>query len=265
MPRDGAAQLAWAGGACRRRGWDRQDVSAAPFLRRAEPSGARVPGEPATRSSRPVRSDRSSRWATSPAASSGSRSRAGCPYEVMTPSRTSCASGRPRCSCSRTCTGPTRRRSVLRLLARRVETVPALVVVSYRDDELEGAHPLRLRARRAALGPVDHAAEDRPALLRSSCGARSNRTTSTRRSSTARQQETRSSSSRRLPRKPMEIPDAVGDAVLARAARLSSDARTFLESIRGRAAARRGLAPGGARRPSRRECRRMSRVGNADG
>ena len=33
---------------------------------------------------------------------------------------------------------------VLRLLARRVETVPALVLVSYRDDELDGAHPLRL-------------------------------------------------------------------------------------------------------------------------
>src|SRR5919202_1087820 len=33
---------------------------------------------------------------------------------------------------------------VLRLLARRVETVPALVVASYRDDELDRAHPLRI-------------------------------------------------------------------------------------------------------------------------
>src|SRR5436190_3807995 len=32
---------------------------------------------------------------------------------------------------------------VLRLLARRIETVPALVVASYRDDELDRAHPLR--------------------------------------------------------------------------------------------------------------------------
>jgi hypothetical protein len=31
---------------------------------------------------------------------------------------------------------------VLRLLARKVETVPALVVASYRDDELARAHPL---------------------------------------------------------------------------------------------------------------------------
>src|SRR6187397_545056 len=33
---------------------------------------------------------------------------------------------------------------VLRLLARRVETVPALVLASYRDDQLGRAHPLRI-------------------------------------------------------------------------------------------------------------------------
>ena len=33
---------------------------------------------------------------------------------------------------------------VLRLLARKVQTVPALVLVSYRDDELDRAHPLRV-------------------------------------------------------------------------------------------------------------------------
>ena len=33
---------------------------------------------------------------------------------------------------------------VLRLLARRVEAVPALVVATYRDDELDARHPLRL-------------------------------------------------------------------------------------------------------------------------
>jgi hypothetical protein len=33
---------------------------------------------------------------------------------------------------------------VLRLLARRVEKVPALIVATYRDDELDRAHPLRL-------------------------------------------------------------------------------------------------------------------------
>ncbi len=33
---------------------------------------------------------------------------------------------------------------VVRLLARRIDTVPALVLASYRDDELDRAHPLRL-------------------------------------------------------------------------------------------------------------------------
>ena len=33
---------------------------------------------------------------------------------------------------------------VLRLLARGVETVPALVIASYRDDELDPVHPLRI-------------------------------------------------------------------------------------------------------------------------
>ncbi len=38
---------------------------------------------------------------------------------------------------------------VLKLLARRAQTVPALVLVSYRDDELDRAHPLRVVVGRA--------------------------------------------------------------------------------------------------------------------
>jgi hypothetical protein len=41
---------------------------------------------------------------------------------------------------------------VLRLLARRVETVPALVVATYRDDELDRAHPLRILLGELATG-----------------------------------------------------------------------------------------------------------------
>lgn len=33
---------------------------------------------------------------------------------------------------------------VLRLLSRRIATVPALLVATYRDDELDRAHPLRI-------------------------------------------------------------------------------------------------------------------------
>ena len=42
---------------------------------------------------------------------------------------------------------------VLRLLARRVEGVPLVVVATYRDDELGGAHPLRILAGDLASAP----------------------------------------------------------------------------------------------------------------
>ena len=56
---------------------------------------------------------------------------------------------------------------VLRLLARRVETIPVLVVATYRDDELDRTHPLRLvvgelatseRVTRRKLSPLSPAA-----------------------------------------------------------------------------------------------------------
>jgi DNA-binding CsgD family transcriptional regulator len=119
---------------------------------------------------------------------------------------------------------------VFRLLARRVETVPALVVVSYRDDELDPAHRLRLvlgelgadrsivRLRLDRLSPEAVAELARPyqvdadELYRKSAGN---------------------------PFFVVEalaagtdgIPDTVRDAVLARAARLSPDATTLLEAV----------------------------------
>ena len=45
---------------------------------------------------------------------------------------------------------------VVRLLARRIESVPALVLATYRDDELDRAHPLRI-----VLGELP-ASHDRP-------------------------------------------------------------------------------------------------------
>jgi DNA-binding CsgD family transcriptional regulator/tetratricopeptide (TPR) repeat protein len=55
---------------------------------------------------------------------------------------------------------------VVRLLARRADTVPALVLVTYRDDELDRGHPLRqvlgelatTSARRMQLAPLSSAA-----------------------------------------------------------------------------------------------------------
>jgi predicted ATPase len=40
----------------------------------------------------------------------------------------------------------------LRLLGRRVDAVPCLVVATYRDDELDGAHPLRVVLGELARG-----------------------------------------------------------------------------------------------------------------
>ena len=53
---------------------------------------------------------------------------------------------------------------VLRLLVRRIETVPALIVVSYRDDELARAHPLRIVLGELAIEPGGWTAEARCAL-----------------------------------------------------------------------------------------------------
>jgi predicted ATPase len=117
---------------------------------------------------------------------------------------------------------------VLRLLARRVETVPALVVVSYRDDALDRAHPLRI-----LLGELARSAVGRIRLARLSPEA------------VARLAEPYGVDAAELFRKTAGnpffvvealaagaegIPETVRDAVLARAARLSPAGATLLEA-----------------------------------
>ena len=53
---------------------------------------------------------------------------------------------------------------VLRLLVRRVETVPALVVASYRDDDLSPGSPVPDGARGTGATPVRHPVRTRTAL-----------------------------------------------------------------------------------------------------
>src|ERR1700694_4280601 len=119
---------------------------------------------------------------------------------------------------------------VLRLLARRVETFPALIVASFRDDELDRAHPLRVllgelatsqALRRVKLAPLSATAVaqiakphdvDPEDLYRKTGGN---------------------------PFFVVEalaagghgIPETVRDAVLARTARLSREARRLLEAV----------------------------------
>jgi DNA-binding CsgD family transcriptional regulator/tetratricopeptide (TPR) repeat protein len=119
---------------------------------------------------------------------------------------------------------------VLRLLARRVETVPALIVVSFRDDELDRVHPLRIvlgelatsraveRLKLAPLSPAAVAqlaephAVDAEELYRKTAGNPFFVVEA-------------------LASQADEIPNTVRDAVLARAARLSPRARRLLEGV----------------------------------
>jgi DNA-binding CsgD family transcriptional regulator len=119
---------------------------------------------------------------------------------------------------------------VLRLLARRVESVPALVIATYRDDELDRTHPLRLVLGELATSP----AVDRLTLERLSQAA------------VAQLAEARAIDPADLYARTAgnpffvtevlaaaaeDIPPTVRDAVLARAARLSPEARRLLEAV----------------------------------
>ena len=119
---------------------------------------------------------------------------------------------------------------VLRLLARRVESVPALVLASYRDDELDRGHPLRL-----VLGELatDHAVSRLSVPPLSAMGV-------------AKLAEPHGVNADELYRATAgnpffvtevlaagsdEIPPTVRDAVLARVARVSPEARTMVEAV----------------------------------
>jgi DNA-binding CsgD family transcriptional regulator/tetratricopeptide (TPR) repeat protein len=117
---------------------------------------------------------------------------------------------------------------VLRLLARRIESVPALMIATYRDDELDRKHPLRIMVgelatsasvERMKLEPLtlsavtDLAAPhhvDAPDLFRKTAGNAFFVVEA-------------------LAAAADEIPETVRDAVLARAARLSPAARALLD------------------------------------
>jgi DNA-binding CsgD family transcriptional regulator/tetratricopeptide (TPR) repeat protein len=118
---------------------------------------------------------------------------------------------------------------LLRIVARRVQTVPALVVATYRDDELERSHPLRIvlgeivaggavRLKLEPLTPVAVAAlatahEVEPEDLYRQTGGNPFFVTEVLAAAEA------------------DIPPTIRDAVLARAARLSPAAGRVLEAV----------------------------------
>ena len=127
----------------------------------------------------------------------------------------------------------------LRLLARKVERAPLLVVASYRDDELERTHPLRLvlgefattsRGRATAVGPLSRAAVAELAAEGAVDPRELHR-------ADERQPVLRHRGARDRDRR---LPQTVRDAVLARAGRLG----------RGGAVATRGSRDRSARAPT---------------
>ncbi|HXF98634.1 MAG TPA: AAA family ATPase [Gaiellaceae bacterium] len=115
----------------------------------------------------------------------------------------------------------------LRYLARRIERVPCLLVVTYRDDEVGAEHPLRLLlgaipsgvARRIELGPLsDRAVRE----LASAAG----------RDATGLYERTRGNPfyvTEVLAASGSGLPATVRDAVLARALGLGNEARAVLD------------------------------------
>jgi DNA-binding CsgD family transcriptional regulator len=119
---------------------------------------------------------------------------------------------------------------VLRLLVRRIEGIPTLVVASYRDDELERDHPLRAvlgelvttsLVRRLMLAPLSQAGV---AQLAEPHGVDADDLYEKTSGNPFFVTEALLASGE-------EIPATVKDAVLARYARRSDDARTVLDAV----------------------------------
>lgn len=119
---------------------------------------------------------------------------------------------------------------VLRLLCRRIDSVPVLLVVTYRDDELDRVHPLR-----PLLGELPSYGVVRRVRLRPlSCDAV--RTLAEGHDVDAAELHRKTGGNpffvvEALAAEGGDVPDTVRDAVFARVARLGPDARSVLESV----------------------------------
>jgi class 3 adenylate cyclase/tetratricopeptide (TPR) repeat protein len=119
---------------------------------------------------------------------------------------------------------------VIALVGRKIETVPALAVLTYRDDELDRRHPLRVvlgafararTARRVGLAPLSR---DALALLASPHGIDADELY-------RRTGGNPFFATEALAAGDVEMPATVREAVLARAAGLSPSAEALLEAV----------------------------------
>jgi len=119
---------------------------------------------------------------------------------------------------------------VLKLLARRVENLPVLVVATFRDDELDRRHPLRIvlgelatngAVRRLKLASLSQAAV---AQLAAPHGVDADEVYAKTAGNPFFVVEALAAGT-------AAVPDTVRDAVLARAARLDGEARALLDAV----------------------------------
>jgi DNA-binding CsgD family transcriptional regulator len=117
---------------------------------------------------------------------------------------------------------------VLRLLARRIESLPALLVGTYRDDELDRGHPLR-----TVLGELPAAAVERLALPPLSVAAVGELAGEARVDAGELHRHTAGNPFfvTEVLAGDGEIPATVRDAVLARVVRLDGAARALLDAV----------------------------------
>jgi DNA-binding CsgD family transcriptional regulator/tetratricopeptide (TPR) repeat protein len=119
---------------------------------------------------------------------------------------------------------------VVRLVARRLAAVPALLVVSYRDEQVDRMHPLRLLlGELPPNGAVSRLAV--PALSRAAVAALAEPAGIDPDELHARTGGNPFFVTEVLAAETDRIPDTVRDAVLARAARLSPPARALLDTV----------------------------------
>lgn len=117
---------------------------------------------------------------------------------------------------------------ILRFLGRRIDDLPILGVVTYRDDELGARHPLRLILGDLATAPAVHRMSMQPL----SPDAVRQLAANSGRDAAALHRLTGGNPfflAEVLASSGASVPVSVGDAVLARASRLSPEARAVLE------------------------------------
>ena len=119
---------------------------------------------------------------------------------------------------------------VIRLVARRLESVPAMLLVTYRDEQVPRQHPLRLLlGELPSGGPLTRI--ELPTLSRAAVATLAGESEVDVDELYARTAGNPFFVTEVLAAQPARIPHSVRDAVLARAARLSPDAQALLDAV----------------------------------